>query len=459
MNRQPKNIARYEYPFIFDTIKDSGTAQIFTSDNSVETSVLFQSPNFSTHPPSESEALYSEASVTIEKIDFSGGGTTAVLNALESNLKVVLEVTMNEIASNEGDLLNDAMIDIVTGIGDFVRDTDEVPDERNDILLPEKNLQLPTKSSVANFSEGKMFYFAVEWINSIFGSMTDDISSPSGQDMGINKFLRSYLLSNGHLSFPATVLFDDGIIFEEKDLIHAKIELQNVRIIGLDTLSEFQPLDIVGNYTISNHFTWSYLEIEIDLAIIVSPPDKTDPMVIESATFRTKLDDVKLHLSFLIALEIADLKLGMLLNIGDSETLISCFSDALYSLQVSGLSATVTNIDSPTLSGFKSSGIDRITNDVLNGMFEIFGKILINILPTISEMKVRDFINSKIEEILEGGDSCQVMNGTTPNEYVNFFDLLLPEAESLLEGGNGKSPYGERGTILNRYREQSGILT
>jgi hypothetical protein len=452
LNADTNKNFRYEYPFIFgQIIKDSGTAQVFTSGNSLETSVLFQSQNFSTHPPSESEALYCEASIDIDDIKFRGGSTSSLLNIIEPDLRDSLEETLNEIACEEAAVLNDAIIDIVNIIGDFLGAyTGEIPDERNDVLLPEKNLEVPANSSIFKFSEEELLFLAVESINSMFGSMTDDISSPlgSGQDLGINKFLRSTILSDGYISLPATALFDNGIILEENGIIYAKVELHNIRIIGLDTLSEFQPLDIVGNYTLSNHFTWSNLEVEIDTTIIVSPPDKFDPVMIESATIRTKLDDIKLHLSFLMALDLGELDLGMILNIGSPEDLMSCAAGALYSLEVSGLSASITNISSPTVSGFNSGGIDHITSNLLNGIFEIYDEIFANLLPTISEIKVRDLINSNINEILEGGSSCQVFDSAAPNKYVNFFDLFLSETDALLEGGKGNSPYGELETML-----------
>jgi len=51
--------------------------------------------------------------------------------------------------------------------------------------------------------------------------------------------------------------------------------------LGLDSLTTFQPLTLIGNYTLQNNLTWDFLQAEIDLLVDIQPSTRADTLIVD----------------------------------------------------------------------------------------------------------------------------------------------------------------------------------
>ena len=410
------------------------------------------SENFSYYPPTDSEISECEASIDIKKIEIIDGGIEGrILDTFELLLRGRIEKEVNDVICEELEFLDQIIMSLIEIPADFfIKYSEPLSDERLDVLFPEKNFEIPVESSLLIFPENEIFRFISDWIKSQFGSNDGSETLgmfPNKQELGIDDIIQS------NYSIPGAALIDNGILYEDQDMItDIQIVIDEVRIIGLDNVIDFDALSAVGNYTISNHIAWKSLGIELYMTVSIKPSNASNSItedhsiaeVVEQILIATRIDDIDLNLSIFMALDLNKLTLGKILKIRSFDDFLSCIGDSLYSLEMSGLSVSVAKIDPPVLKGFISDGIDRVVGNLATGIFDIYETLFVSLLPNIFEIGVRDGINNQIESILDDKEgTCQILDYSSSNGFVNFLDLFLAANESLSAGGSGTNPYGE----------------
>jgi len=75
-------------------------------------------------------------------------------------------------------------------------------------------------------------------------------------------------------------------------LTQTTITMQKVRILGLDSLTTFQPLTVIGNYTLQNNLTWDFLQAEIDLLVDIQPSTRADTLIVDPDPVRIQ-DEIR----------------------------------------------------------------------------------------------------------------------------------------------------------------------
>jgi len=64
-------------------------------------------------------------------------------------------------------------------------------------------------------------------------------------------------------------------------LTQTTITMQQVHIFGLDNLTDFQPLTMIGNYSLQNNLSWDFLQAEIDLLVDIQPSMCADMLIVD----------------------------------------------------------------------------------------------------------------------------------------------------------------------------------
>ena len=93
--------------------------------------------------------------------------------------------------------------------------------------------------------------------------------SPSGgvEDYNINVLLRKMVLNyNRAVDIPLSLIVFDG----HDMLTETIIELNNIKLFGLDTINMIDSLESAGNYALFNHFDWDHIYVDLDFNITIN---------------------------------------------------------------------------------------------------------------------------------------------------------------------------------------------
>ncbi len=316
-------------------------------------------------------------------------------------------------------------------------------------------------STLGTDSMGIFLQSGMLLIDEFLGSIVPDPDSVDGYDLGVNRLLRSTIVDeDGAFTIKVTDLPDyaatSGIIFQGHDMLtETSITLDEVKLYGLDSFEHFDPLNAAGKYTLGNTFSWENLKAEFVLSLVMKPSTKSDSLVVvgsshevrESITVSMAIHDINVDFYYLFGIDQNELGKVQLGSLMDVSSMLPCLVLPMYSNMVTGLSATVMDMDPPTLSGFISSGIDRIISKAADAAYIMYEATLKRSMPNFFELTVRDIANQAISNLVDS-----VHNTMTCPRYeerpqdvdriLHFGDLLLPKDDAILIGGSGMEPYG-----------------
>jgi len=451
----------WSYDWLFD---GSGDGQIYSSGNYASIGVTFTSADFSLKPPTSAQLSSCAANIQIDDIDLQGGLDAYIINAIEQPLRNPIENALKGVICEEADAISNALINLITTLDDFIEPYQiDIPLELSDPLYPEQNsldMDLISESGVEllAYNDSSLFQMLLTFIDDNLGGPVEDPDSPTGtgMDLGVNKIIRSAILNDDRmLVVDGDSLPNNGLLLDSEDLLSkSTITIERIALKGLDTMTTFDPLKIHpgGEYTLSNSFGFNYVDVEVDLTVEIRSASSggsifdSDEVVTERISIDFGVDDLNVDFSFLLALDsskIGSIPFGAILT--DFDNLTSCLLGMIvHSAEVSFLSATAGNLESPKLDGFISKGIDRVITSGADAVFAMYEGALLDLIPNIFQVGFRKSINDMLRKALEESKDCSFginLNGTA-SKYLNFADLFLDKEDAISVGGLGKEQYG-----------------
>lgn len=452
-----------DFDWSFDYgISGNGDGQMYANDgdSNIVSEIIFTSPNFNEHPPNDSYVKECEANIDVNDMDFQGGLSGAILNTFEGAFRSYVEDEIKKTVCEELD-----------GLGmEFIRETllntEELLDqwidhELGDPLAAENDLSVPDEVQLLDFLDsnstmGTIFGDFLDMANENLGgsTVTDDGTS----DLGINIAMREYLLDeNGIYSLNISDLgfSDDGLIFDGEDMLsETKVWVKDVRIYGLDSFTEFDGLVAIGSQTLRTTFKMENIKFEADMTLEIKASQNSDsvivapggPTVTEDITVDIVAENLSSEIAFMLAIDeiqVGDIELGSILNM---DQVLSCMLSTLYTpIEITRFTAEAETINHPTLTGFISPGIDRVVSAASEAAFDMYDVSFKKAMPGLFDFTIRNSLNNFTSDYLDNEENvaCKEAPESSKDGNVDFRDLLLTPAESLLVGGSGDMRYGD----------------
>jgi len=276
--------------------------------------------------------------------------------------------------------------------------------------------------------------FIFSQANTMLGEQGSKIGSDK-KDFGINQIIGGMLNEEGALE----LTFDDASIGMSSNL---QLRLTSLRVIGLDTFSEFNILNAVGPQLLENSIKIEKLAAEIKLEIVSGG-------IASSFGLSFGAEDISaaFHIFAAINADTLDaLELGSLLEI---DRILPCIFTAVEQIVVPSVNLSVKQ-----LTDVKVEGLLPATNDAFSlsmaAITERFGVGIDGFLNPVLGAVINGLMSSfkkdaKCENVMRSAQSRRRMQSAevSPQSYIDFRDLLLPESLSLEYGGTGQSPYGD----------------
>jgi hypothetical protein len=142
-----------------------------------------------------------------------------------------------------------------------------------DPLLLESSMDIPRDengtSLYLNFLE--LEEYAGDWINSAFDKLDSFLggsgSDDDGAELGINSFIReSFLNDKGEFVANPSDFMESNVIFDSHDMLtETSMSIESIAIRGLDTFTELDLMNAIGNHTLKNSLRMKSLSLVVDM--------------------------------------------------------------------------------------------------------------------------------------------------------------------------------------------------
>ncbi|KAL7427819.1 hypothetical protein ACHAXH_001174 [Discostella pseudostelligera] len=260
----------------------------------------------------------------------------------------------------------------------------------------------------------------------------------NSEELGITSILKSTVLnSNGLLTIP---IVDQG--FEAGSF---KLSLNDVALIGLDSLTMFDILEATGPNTFSNSLNLHRLGVTLKMDLWFDETNGGNRTTeSETVTISLILNDVEIGVSALMAMDqelLGELMIGSLLN---TKNVFPCLLSATDSVGLSEFVMNVGDIDEFSISGIISDETDQSLQRITSAIFEKYKQIVLNAWPVFTSTTVRPILHNILQVLLEdarNNHACPKPD-TSLQDVLDFRDLFLTEERAVALLGQGDSPYG-----------------
>lgn len=491
-------------------VRNSGTLTANIGDSRVLLGLGFTSEDFAVAPPNATQVSQCSSDIRVDGLMFSGELENVIANLFRDGVQTLVSdgaesgtyrytgeksiscwllscrslhsfafpfvcffTALCEDAATASSFLDDLILKLNGMIEDL---SEPITPEQSDPLANERELDLPAEriTTLIQLIEGggpisKTIQTFLDEADQMLGQMVDDPKNPNTQDLTVNIWLRDYLLdSNRMFSLDLTELGIDSTIFETHNKVFAiKIDLNSLKIKGLDTLKVFNPLDRIGNYTVQNDMAWEQLSFEVELVADYQTSTLPDSLLLsaspvqgrETATLSLDMQDVQVSLAALMALledEIGNTEIGSLLRL---EYVLPCLANTVAEIAVSSLSVSLGSLSDPVFSGIGSPGVARLISSITAATFAMYKPLLLRAIPGAFQGPIKKKINENyIEKNLADPTCTSFVRGSEASPYLDFRDLLHTRSEALELGGSGETPYGSTIALAWKFA-QNWLLT
>lgn len=303
-------------------------------------------------------------------------------------------------------------------------------------LSGQNNLRPPDDVRLVDFTslETSVGEWASSGVDNIIIFLNDGISAAKGtnnkRDLRVNDLIRSSLLGeNGSLS----------ISFDNINLAKAGVAIffKEIRIFGLDTISELNVFDAIGAQTLQNKINWQRIRIQL----VVSLED-------QDITVSVSLSDVNLSLAMFVAMDYDHLDSIQLKGMMEIKNILPCLMSAAHAASITEFEVAIGSITEFSIEGFNSNDISSAASESSRLVLEKYGDKIISSVPKFFDSTLRGLLNNWIsyhnnEEFLAEFCYYSSSNVITGSGYVDLRDLLWQSTVARQLGGSGLSQYGD----------------
>ena len=270
-----------------------------------------------------------------------------------------------------------------------------------------------------------------------FGSLADQVFEGARDFLGGNSTSEVFDLE----TLLEDLVDEDGVLevetnfaFELDDLV---ISIDAVRVNGLEDFQLFDIFEPIAPQTLIVSAQFDLLDLELVLS--ADAPSTPEPAQVIKMRFVTQnvTADIAIFAAFNLD-KIGGLQLGALLN---TDSLLPCIMSTAYAFEIPQMQVTVGSFSNPTIEGLLPE-TDAATNLLTGALFDRFRSNIEEAIPKIFDGVGKDLIASLVSSSDEGMCDAAVSE-SQEGAFVDFRDLLLPEAQALLLGGTGAGQYGD----------------
>ncbi|KAG7360134.1 paraquat-inducible protein A domain containing protein [Nitzschia inconspicua] len=307
------------------------------------------------------------------------------------------------------------------------------------LLIPADNGRLFDFTSV----ESSFGQWGLSGINGVVKYLNDIVPDPlgsNGNDMRVNSLLRSSILGErGYAS----------LFFDDLHLGSAGMEIffKGINIMGLDSISYMDILNVLAPQTMKNEITWKRLQLELVFTLMGSESSTRNiahgKQAKQDLRINLQLSNVHLYMSMFLALDqqlLGSLQLQSMLKL---QNILPCLMSAAKGASLTELELRPESITILSIEGFHSKDVQGAADRSTKLILEEYGAKIVQSVPKIFNSTIRTLINNWMEYHMTSKNSCASFASDSNHGSVDLRDLLRTVTIAQGLGGSGLSPYGD----------------
>jgi hypothetical protein len=400
---------------------------------------------------------------------FDGSISATVANTFEQTVRGAVQSNVNSLICQQ---INEAQTEVTDMLGKvyeqietFLPSNSSWSDDDVDPL--QTSIVIPNNITLVDFANNTAIGLLVTQMNSFLYIGIDSVDS---SNTGINSFIRSNFLlltedttttddeSHYYYNVPVDQFFTDSVVLKTEDrLSKSQININSMRIFGLDTFTEFYPPSPIAPQVLQSSFVLTQIRIIADFTVIMQPSTLSTSLLVagnnsgpvtENITVSFDIENIEAIVSFFVAISmdnLSDIQLGSILH---SNQISPCLLQAVQGAEVTQLIINVGNITTPIVTGLISTGLDRVLANATEAAFHALREWILKSTKGFFHKTARPSVNDAIRKFLSRKERCTAPTFDGQEKFVDFRDLLLPPEKAVAAGATGTSPYGDVGAKL-----------
>ena len=460
-------VVNYHYNYGF--LSGSGTATALTNDNSIKASFVISQPNQFKPPDTFALDDHCQPVIEITNLQFEGGILASIFDDADQFIQGYIENQVEQYICEALGGLNETT-DRLLGTIASVLNKYLVEENDKDPFQVEHGLNDTNQSTLVNFQKPKdgisiAVGVFLQKLSQVLTKQSTN-SDTGAQDLGINQLLRQYVLDdNGTFLINASNV---GIP-NNGELLHIQgnttltlVAVEKIQLAGLDNFTRLEPLTYFGRYTLATNFSLDRIFLNVDLRIEFSSENQNGETikVTENVTFVLQVGQIEVTAAVLLAIDyklLGALQLGSLLELNN---ILPCLISTLVAFDIPQLHVSVESIQTPSIRGFDSPGLNLLAVTLIEGLFELYDDAIASALPIFLATTMKGLLASTFRDFIQNApDHCSVPIVPTDLEFVDFRELLLPVSDAISYGGKGSSTFGDLGLLIHSVVQTELVTT
>ena len=431
------------------------TLKASTKVDSVDIHVASSSTSMELHVDLSGKPVPSSVSVSncvakapLSTFDLGGSELGKILNTIKglfqphvtSEIEKVVCDELKSLFSGPSSLVPSVLNEAKTFFEKYLNDPVSSETFMEEAMEGERLLKAPpARMKLADLRANK----ALQWLNVAVEHYLD--RQPSGK-LGINTIVDELTNATGVLTIPLDgALILNTTVGNNTIAVHAN----SVNISGLDSFTEFHPLDVLSKYTLRQTMSLSRLSIAVNVTLravlfkggdsVVRSNQPGGVHVVENAVLTFAARDVGVDVAVLAAIDsngFKNLKFGSVYT-----TPTACLLSTVYATNITALNISVGSLLPFKVMGAVSPGVEALFDEVINMAFMMYGDVGLDILPTAAQTTLRDALNGALQTFIytrrAAGCRAQVWLGTSNFTADNEFTRLRDKVQGIVGGQKG----------------------
>ena len=457
----------FGWGYRYGIIRESGKGSIQTRQSSASGSILIHSDDFENIPPNRTYFESCDGAFNVVNMDFNGGLTGLIADLLEGMFRDEIEIALrDEYCVVVEDFGNNGALSIIQAISknfyDFYgeisnEDLDPLSGQISLLDLPMNFVSLSTNDSIAEFVMNNIFDLISE-----LGDVIPDPNNPNNkkEDLRINNIMRNSVLNEDRVySISPPDDPEDWFLFKTDNIItETEIWLKSVKVGGLDTMTHFNPLNILGSQTAQSSLGFEILDLLVEVEMTSRTSNHPDSIILESSyveitekiSVYSSVPNINTTFSFLSAFDqnvLNEIHLGSILHV---DQIFPCIISSYYIAELTELQFDSGFYRRPVITGLITEGIDKLLATTLDAFDSMYEGSIMKAMPNFFATTAKNGVNQIVTDLITSNTAIcpKYDKDATGNKFINLQDLLLIDDDP--QGSEATFPYGELPSMLKK---------
>lgn len=272
------------------------------------------------------------------------------------------------------------------------------------------------------------------WADFAFEEFRQYLLTPANDtttDVRLVQLLEDYVLDEDG-AFVIEMPIED-VPFEDLGLEMSGLQIV---VVGIDSISDLDIFSPTQPQILRNKLMMDNLSISVEATVKIG--NQTEVLKLMYSVKNLAVD-----FDILFAVNLSMLQATKIGSIFEIDDIAACFASGIEDVEITTISASIGDLEGPVFSGMFDSEFQDAIKSIVGQLARTYHNDTVAAFPLFLDTSLKQILNGLIPEALQSlRRACPAPAYYPAETNVDFRELLLSVDESVLLGGEGKTPYG-----------------